>query len=101
MTSRASMTSGALHAGAAVVDLTPQGRVFLYGYPHVARFSTGVHDPLLCTALYLRGGGGEALFLANDLIHVSKRFVAQVRRAIEAETGVPEEAIMITATHTH
>jgi hypothetical protein len=41
-------------AGAAVVDITPQGSVFLYGYPHVKRYSTGVHDPLECAALYLR-----------------------------------------------
>lgn len=92
---------GTLHAGAAVTDLTPPGSVFLYGYPHVARDSTGVHDPLQCSALYLRGDGGQALFLANDLIHVSKRITAEVRRAIAAETGVPEEAIMITTTHTH
>jgi neutral ceramidase len=91
----------ALHAGAAVTDLTPRRSVFLYGYPHVARDSTGVHDSLECAALYLRSGEGQAMFLANDLIHVSKRFVADVRGGITAQTGVPGEAIMITATHTH
>ena len=90
-----------LHAGAAVSDLTPRRSVFLYGYPHVARDSTGVHDPLQCAALYLRGDGGEALFLANDLIHVSKQITSEVRRAITAATGVPEHAVMITTTHTH
>jgi neutral ceramidase len=84
-----------------VSDLTPQQSVFLYGYPHVARDSTGVHDPLQCAALYLCRGGAQALFLANDLIHVSKRFTAGVRAAITAATGIPDEAIMITATHTH
>lgn len=101
MTASTDFPSSALLAGAAVTDLTPTQSVFLYGYPHVARDSTGVHDPLQCAALYVRGGGGAALFLANDLIHVSKRFSAEVRRAITAETGVPEEAILITATHTH
>jgi hypothetical protein len=90
-----------LLAGAAVSDLTPSGSVFLYGYPHVARDSTGVHDPLQCAALYLRGGGGEVLFLANDLIHFSQALIAEIRQAITAETGVPAEAIMVTATHTH
>jgi neutral ceramidase len=46
-------SSAGLQAGAAVADLTPAGSVFLYGYPYVARDSTGVHDPLLCAALYL------------------------------------------------
>src|SRR5688572_33428375 len=90
-----------LQAGAAVTDLTPRRSVFLYGYPHVARDSTGVHDRLECAALYLRSGDGQALFLANDLIHVSKRFAADVRRELAARTGVPEAAIMVTATHTH
>jgi hypothetical protein len=47
-----------LRAGAAVTDLTPAGSVFLFGYPHVPRWSTGVHDPLECAALYLRDGWG-------------------------------------------
>lgn len=99
--SASSSNSAGIHAGAAVTDLTPRESVFLYGYPHVERMSTGVHDPLQCAALYVRGEGGQAIFLANDLIHVSKRIAAQVRGAITAATGVPEEAIMVTATHTH
>jgi neutral ceramidase len=94
-------TPAVLHAGAAVTDLTPRGSVFLYGYPHVARDSTGVHDPLQCTALYLRIHLRQVLFLANDLIHVSKRLTAEVRRGIAAAAHVPEHGIMITATHTH
>jgi hypothetical protein len=91
-----------VQAGAAVTDLTPRSSVFLYGYPHVARDSTGVHDPLQCAALYLRSDDArQVLFLANDLIHVSKRFAAEVRRGIATATGVREHAIMITATHTH
>ena len=94
-------TTGGLRAGAAVADLTPEGPVFLFGYPHVPRLSTGVHDRLECAALYLAGGGGAALFLANDLIFVGRKLAGEVRRRIAAETGVPEEAVMITATHTH
>jgi len=88
-------------AGAAVADLTPAGSVFLFGYPHVPRWSTGVHDALQCAALCLCGGGQAALFLANDLIFVPRELAEEVRRRVAAETGVPAEAIMITATHTH
>lgn len=90
-----------LLAGAATLDITPRGSVFLYGYPHVPRYSTGTHDPLECAALYLRKGEGAALFLANDVIYFTRAFVAEARRRIAARTGVPERAIMITATHTH
>jgi len=90
-----------LWAGAAKADLTPQRSMFLFGYPHVPRYSTGMHDPLECAALYLRSGAGQALILANDLIFFSRDFVADVRRRIEQRTGVPAGAIAITATHTH
>ncbi len=91
-----------LSAGAATVNITPPDSVFLFGYPHVPRMSTGTHDALECAALYLRGSNGRhALFLANDVIFVSKAHAAEIRRRIHAQTGVPEEAIMVTATHTH
>jgi hypothetical protein len=60
-----------------------------------------VHDALECSALYLRGSGGAVLFLANDLIFVGRELAQEVRGRIAAATGVPAEAIMITATHTH
>lgn len=94
-------TGAGLWAGAAVTDLTPSASVFLFGYPHVPRFSTGVHDPLECAVLYLRSGDAAVLFLANDLIFVGRELAQRVRQQIAAATGVPEAAIMITATHTH
>lgn len=90
-----------LVAGGATVDLTPPGSVFLYGYPHVRRYSTGVHDSLECNALYLRSGDSHLLFLANDLIVVTRTLVQEVRRRVCERTGVPESSTMITATHTH
>ena len=57
-----------LHAGAAIADITPADSQFLFGYPHVNRYSTGVNDPLLSTALYLSDGVTQAIFVANDAI---------------------------------
>lgn len=88
-------------AGAAVVDITPSGSVFLFGYPHVERMSVGVHDPLECAALYVEAGEGSAIFIANDLIFFTRDFAEEVRRRISVATRVPVEAIMLTATHTH
>lgn len=94
-------TAGALFAGAATANITPQNSVFLFGYPHVERMSTGVHDRLESAALYLRQDGHAVLFIANDLIFVGKQLCGDVRRRISIKTGVPIEAIAITATHTH
>ena len=94
-------TAAALHAGAATSDITPQDPVFLYGYPHVPRTSTGVHDRLESAALYLRQEGQGLLIIANDLIFVPRPVSSDVRRRISIKTGVPAEAIVLTATHTH
>ncbi len=88
-------------AGAAESEITPIDSQFLFGYPHVERYSTGVHDPLLSSALALSDGAATVLFIANDIIFVDKRLTQQARERIEQETGVPGGNIMIAATHTH
>jgi neutral ceramidase len=90
-----------LIAGAATVDVTPTDSQFLFGYPHVRRYSTGVHDPLLSSALFLSDGKIPLLFVANDVIYVSRRTAARVRDRIARKTGIPAANMMITATHTH
>ena len=90
-----------LMAGAATADVTPDGPQFLFGYPHVPRYSTGVHDPLLSSALFLSDGATPLLLVANDVIFISRETARRVRDRIEAATGVPAAHMMITATHTH
>lgn len=90
-----------LIAGAAATDITPHSRQFLHGYPHVSRYSTGVHDPIFCSALFLSSGGESLLFVACDVIFVDRRLVAQARARIEESTGVPANNVLVSATHTH
>lgn len=93
--------SGNLYAGAATVDISPVDSQFLYGYPHVKRYSEGIHDRLWASALYLTDGAMKMIFVANDIIYCSKEIAASTRSRIEQLTGVPRDNIMITATHTH
>jgi len=90
-----------LLAGAATLDITPGESQFLYGYPFVERMSTGVHDCLLSSALYMTDGSEEVIFVSNDLIYISKASVERIRKGIFEKTGVPAANIMIGATHTH
>jgi neutral ceramidase len=90
-----------LKAGAAAVDITPLDSQFLYGYPYVERYSTGVHDPLFSSALYLSNGQAQVMFIANDIIFVGKDLALRARQRIAEVTGVPVDCIMVTATHTH
>lgn len=93
--------SAPLKAGAAQVEISPQDSQFLFGYPHVERYSEGVHDPLWSSALYLDNGNVKTMFIANDIIYVSKGSVNAVRGRVAEQTGIPADHIMITATHTH
>ena len=90
-----------LQAGAATADISPVTSQFLCGYPHVKRWSTGIHDPLTSGALALDDGETRLLFITNDIINVPKDLVARARQRIEAATGTPAANILITATHTH
>lgn len=90
-----------LKAGASVSDITPEGSHFLFGYPYVERISTGVHDPLLSSALYLSDGREQVLFISNDVIYVNKESVARIRSAIFKRTKIPASNILVAATHTH
>lgn len=88
-------------AGAAWADVTPSRPVFLFGYPKVPRTSSGTNDPLLATALYLDDGSQRCLFVSVDVIWLSKRQVAKARKRINERVGVPEQNILIAASHTH
>lgn len=90
-----------LQAGSAQIEITPKDSQFLFGYPHVERYSTGVHDKLWSSSLYLSDGKTDCLFIANDIIFVGKDNVANARKRINEQTGIAAENIMITATHTH
>lgn len=90
-----------LRAGAAKVDVSPRKPEFLVGYPHVPRVSTGVHDPLWASALYISDGARQAIVVGVDILFVHHETAAACRAAISARTGVPDGAILISATHTH
>lgn len=90
-----------LHAGAAVADITPYDAQFLFGYPFVHRYATGVNDRLYSSALYLTDGQTPVVFIANDIIFVTREMTQRIRDAVFEATGVPRSHIVVTATHTH
>jgi hypothetical protein len=90
-----------LLAGSAQVDISPKDSQFLFGYPHVERYSTGINDPLLSSAMYITDSKTAAIIIANDIIFVGKKSTQRIRQRITAQTGVAAANIMITATHTH
>ena len=90
-----------LEIGAAAIDVTPRRPLFLYGYPHAPRISTGVYDPLFSSAMYFAAGNTAVLFIANDVVLIPREMVRRVRERLSAVTMIPPCQILISATHTH
>ena len=90
-----------LKAGAAAVEISPAGPAALFGYPHVKRTSTGIHDPLLASALFLDDGSQPAVLVALDLLMLEPSTARAIRRAVAERAGVPQEAVFLSCTHTH
>jgi len=90
-----------LMAGFGRRDISPRSPCFLVGYPHVERTSTGVHDPLFASAVCLRSGPRAVMLIALDILFVPAEWTRDCREVIARETGLPSDAILIGATHTH
>ena len=88
-------------AGAACADISPVDSQFLAGYPHVERWSTGIHDPLLSSALFMNDGETPVIMVSDDILYVPKSLVARARARIEKATGIPAKNILIASTHSH
>ncbi len=90
-----------LLAGAAVVDITPTA----WPLPMVGSFSyrpaASAHDALNARAIVLDDGEDRLVIATVDSCYVAREiFDAAKQRAAEA-TGIPENRMLISATHTH
>ena len=90
-----------LIAGAAQREISPIKPMQLCGYPHVRRISTGIHDPLLASALFLANGNQSILMCALDLLMLNSDVARRIRRRVAGQLGIAESGVFITCSHTH
>ncbi len=90
-----------LRAGSAARDISPRSPMSLYGYPHVKRVSTGIHDPLLASALVLDHAETRIVLVALDLLLLSPPIVRALRQRVAEALQMPESGVFISCTHTH
>lgn len=96
---RARGPGGTLRAGAAAVDVTPDGPVWMGGYGFWRR-SEGVHDPLYARALVLDQGGFRLALVAMDVVGLQRGDVLKLHERIARE-GFDPRHVVLTSTHNH
>ena len=89
-----------LMAGFARVDITPPLGMPIRGY-FKPRFACGVLDSLQINALALSCGDSAAVVLSADMCGVERALAQRFALCVSRATGLPEDAILIHATHTH
>jgi len=88
--------------GFAKVDITPRVGVELAGFgPFIHRYSTLVRDRIWARAMAVEQDGKTLVLVSCDLLGVQKEIAQKVRKIVQAETGIPPEAVMVHCTHTH
>ena len=82
--------------GYARVDCTPKDPLPIYD----ATAST-TSDPLMITCTAISDGENAALIMSVDFKGIQRSVASQAFKVIEKAYGIPEERIMISATHSH
>ncbi len=99
--SAASAADGALRAGTAQVDITPQRLPISMVGSFTDRKATTVNDPLYARCLALDDGSTRLVLMTVDCCLVSRELFDEVKKQAAAATGVPTTHMLMSATHTH
>ena len=87
-------TAGALKAGAAKVEITPDANAIPQPF-------TSIHDLLYARAIYLDNGSDRALLLSADVGGISTTITDKVSGELSKALNIPVANILISATHDH
>ncbi len=92
--------ASATRCGFAESDITPNiGMEQPGGYGKV--FHKTMHDPCKVRVAVFDDGAKRAALVGIDALMVSRKLVLDARRAIEQRCGIPPDAVMIGASHSH
>ena len=91
------------YVGYAREDMTPAEPLPLAGYGNtMQRISQGVLDPLMATCIAVTDEkGGTVLLFTLDIVATRESCFQAAREEISRRCGIPVEAIILCATHTH
>lgn len=90
-----------LRAGAAAVDITPEGfpMVMVGGWSPVP--ARGAHDPLHARALVLKDGDLTIAITVVDCLGMPQEVADEAKTLASEQCGIPRDKMLLCATHTH
>src|SRR5690242_14331880 len=92
----------ALTVGIYRTCITPPWGVELAGLGYyLERTWERVRDDLTATAFVLDDGASACALVATDLMYMDAGFTREVRRMVAENTGIPPEAVCVSASHSH
>lgn len=95
------MENNALMTGFGRISIMPEGVVHLAGGDAAKRRSTYAKDTLYVTCVAFKQANQPILVYTMDLITADAANAEDAKAAIVQATGLPEENIILNATHTH
>ena len=94
-------SSKAFRAGAYAIDITPQKLPVIVNGGFTERTANQVADPLHARCLVLDDGTVRLAIVVVDSCVLPQSVVDQAKRLASQATGIPEERMLVSATHTH
>jgi Neutral/alkaline non-lysosomal ceramidase, N-terminal len=96
---QASPHPGPFQVGTAKIEITPPVGLPMAAYG--ARTSVGIHDPIFARAIAISSGTVTVVLVSIDLLAVTDDLARSVFKKVQAAVPLPEEDLLIAATHTH
>jgi hypothetical protein len=90
-----------LRAGVAVVDISPEHFPAVVSGGFFERTADQLQDPLHARALVLDDGTTRLALVVVDNLMMPRELLDAAKRAASRTTSIPEDRMMISATHTH
>ena len=91
---------GALTAGAASVNITPNLGCHMVGYFN-DRTAERIHDEMFARAIALGDGETTLGLIVCDIIDIPVPVIEATKARIEEQTGISPNHVLVSSTHTH